>query len=68
MVEASGTFDVKNRISAPPPSLPVTATAKKIAAAKEQTVNSQQLFQSRYTNGNEPNMLPKMAGMSLERK
>ena len=28
----------------------------------------QQLFQSRYTNGNEPNMLPKMAGISLERK
>lgn len=73
MVAASASFDIKNshnNINAAQASsnLPVTATAKKIALVKEQTVASQQLFQSRYTNGNEPSMLPKMAGISMERK
>ena len=41
MGPASASFDVKNT---PAANLPVTATAKKIALVKEQTVASQQLF------------------------
>ena len=58
-IEAGG-FEVKN-----PGAVPSTVTVKKMQAAK---LAQQQLLQNRYTNGSEPHMLPKMAGVSLERK
>mmetsp|Transcript_13397 Transcript_13397/g.18297 ORF Transcript_13397/g.18297 Transcript_13397/m.18297 type:complete len:198 (+) Transcript_13397:269-862(+) len=57
----AGSYEVKNTIG----NVPSTVTVKKMQQAK---LAQQQLLQNRYTNGSEPHMLPKMAGVSLERK